>query len=234
MAHHSLTERCMRQRKQSDRRCSYLVVLDGDSSVDLRELAAYLSTLGVAKCEVVVVDASSEHTFHRNRRVLCWVSRHVAARPRHCNAVGAVDAVRAAIDLASCEKVIVADANVRYGAEALDQLCTMLDAHEAVEPQDYFEPLPWWTGIEAARMLVHRGIEPMPDHGATFAFRQSAVRGLRAVEHGWATSDDAVRRLASQGVEVASACGVFVRRLPPMLYRWLDERPRQADDDFSF
>ena len=37
----------------------------------------------------------------------------------------------------------------------------MLDAHDCVEPQDYFEPLPWWGGIEAGRMLVHRGIEPM-------------------------------------------------------------------------
>ncbi len=234
VAYHSLSQSPMRHRNLFDRRCSYVVVLDGDCGGDLRELAAYLSTLGVAKCEVIVVDGSSEHTFHRNRRVLCWVSRHVAARTRFRDAAGSIDPVRAAIDLASCEKIVVADSNVRYSTEALDQLCAMLDAHQAVEPQDYIEPLPWWSGIEAGRMLVHRGIEPMPDHGATFGFRKSAARGLRAADHGWAGSDDPVRRLAAQGVEVISACGVFVRRFPPMLTHWLDERPRQADDDFSF
>jgi hypothetical protein len=42
-----------------------------------------------------------------------------------------------------------------------------------------------------------------------------------------------VRRLASQGAEVFSACDVFVRRLPPPLDHWLRDRPRQADGDFK-
>src|SRR5436190_16256372 len=122
----------MRTRNLLDRRCSYLVVVDENGVGDLREFAAYLSTLGVAKCEVIILDGSSEHTFARHRRVLCWVGRHVAARPRHRNLAGTIDPLRAALDLASCEKVIVADAHVRYGAKALDDLCAMLDTHEAV------------------------------------------------------------------------------------------------------
>jgi hypothetical protein len=197
-----------------DRRCSYIVTTDGDCGGDLRELAAYLSDLGVAKCEVIILDDSSEHTFARHRRVLCWVGRHIAVRPRHRNFVGAVDPLRAAVDLASCDKVIVADARVRYSPRALDELCTMLDAHEAVEPQDYVEPLPWWGGIEAGRMLVDRAIEPS-SRAATFAFRRNAVRGLRELER-------------------VRAPEVFVRRLPPPIDQWLQERPRQAGDDFDF
>jgi hypothetical protein len=79
-------------------------------------------------------------------------------------------------------------------------------------------------------MLVHRGIEPYPDHGATFGFRRSALRGLRGVEaEGGA---DHVRRLAAQGAEVYSASDVFIQRQPPPFATWLNERPRQADDDF--
>ena len=102
-----------------------------------------------------------------------------------------------------------------------------------VEPQDYFDPLPWWIGIEAGRMLVHRGVEPLPDHGATFGMRKSTVRGIRGVDVAWSNSDDPVRHLTSQGAEVFSACDVFVRRLPPPLHDWLRDRPKQAGDDFA-
>src|SRR5205085_3472977 len=104
------------------------------------------------------------------------------------------------VDLAWCDKVIVAQPNVRYSAKAIDELCALLDTHECVEPQDYLEPLPWWSGIEAGRMLVDRAIEPS-SHGGTFAFRRNAVRGLRDLER-------------------VAAPDVFVRRLPPTVDQW--------------
>jgi hypothetical protein len=204
----------MAHRKPFDRRCSYVVVLDGTWRGDLREFADYVSTLGMAKCDVIIVDDSPEHTFARNRRILCWVGRHVAALPRHRDLRGSVDPVRAALDLAPCDKVIVAGTTVRYDAVSLEEVCALLDYHDAVEPQDYLEPLPWWGGIEAGRILVHRGIEPLPDHGATFAFRKAALRGIPIVD-------------------CVGASGVFVRRLPPQLGDWFNERPRQAGDDFD-
>ena len=224
----------MRHQKPHDRRCSYLVVIDDRQSrpEPLRELATYLSTLSVADCDVVVVDVSPADVFARNDRVLRWVARHVAPQPRH-RVDGAVDSVRAAVDLAACEKVIVAAAEVRYDELEIDQLCTLLDMHEVVEPQDYLDPLPWWGGIDAGRMLVHRGVEPLPDHGTTFGFRRSALRGLRGIDVQAMVCDDQVRRLAAQGAEVHSASDVFVRRTPPPLALWIDERLRQATDDFE-
>jgi hypothetical protein len=182
---------------------------------------------------VVVVDGSPKTAFGKNAQSLRWVSRHVAARPRHRSFSGALDPIRAALDFAECDKVVVADPNVRYDVVVIDRICTLLDTHEVVEPQDYFDPLPWWSGIEAGRMLVHRGVDPLPDHGVTFGMRKWSVRGLRAIDAAWSNGDDAVRRLASQGAEVFSAVDVFVRRLPPLLTEWLRNRPRQADDDFA-
>jgi len=225
----------MRHRNPRDCRCSYLVVIDRDREADgdLRDLAAYLSTINLAGCEVIVVDSSPAPVFEKNRRVLRWVSRHIAARPRHRSFSGAIDVIRTAIDVSTSDKVIVADENVRYDGTAVDSVCELLDFHEVVEPQDYFDPLPWWIGIEAGRMLVHRGVEPLPDHGATFGMRKAAVRGLRGVDVAWSNGDDPVRHLTSQGAEVFSACDVFVRRLPPPLNDWLRDRPRQAGDDFD-
>jgi len=223
----------MRNIKPQDRRCSYVVVVDnqGGPASELRDLAAYLSTLGVAGCDVVIVDPSPRLRFDLNGRVLRWVGRHVPVRAEHCAPGGMLDRVRTAAGLAACEKVIVAAQDVRYTAEAIGQLCDLLEVHEVVEPQDYLDPLPWWGGIEAGRILVHRGIEPQPDHGATFAFRRSAVGALRSLGAG--EPGDQTRRLAAAGAEVFAATNVFVRREPGALDEWLAQRPRAAGDDFS-
>jgi hypothetical protein len=224
----------MKSRSDSDRRCSYVVVHEDAtaSAGDLRSFANHLSTIAVAGCEVIVVDDTP--CFDRNRRVFRWVGRHVAALPRHRALSGAVDPLRAALDLASCEKVVVGNTRVRHDAATLEAICALLDVHEVVEPQDYYDPLPWWGGIDAGRMLVHRGIEPLPDHGATFGFRRAAVRaalrGLDAFDDG---SNDCVRRLQSQGAAVHSAGDLFVRCEPPAIGSWLRERARHANDDFA-
>ena len=115
----------MRHRNPHDCRCSYLVVIERDREAggDLRDLAAYLSSLAVAGCEVVVVDASPASVFETNDRVLRWVSRHIAARPRHRSFSGTIDVVRTAIDVSMCDKIIVAEENVRYDSESIDSLC---------------------------------------------------------------------------------------------------------------
>lgn len=198
---------------------------------DLREFANYLSRLGVADCDVVVLDDSPELVFEQNGRALRWVARHVAVRPAYRTMTGDVDLLRAAADVAVCEKVIVATPDVRYSEVQLAQLCELLDVHEVALPQDYLDPMPWWGGIDAGRMLVHRAIEPQPDQAATYGFRRSAVRGLRGMESG--TAEDAVRRLVARGAEVAPAYDVFVRRQPPALHEWVAQRPRCADADFA-
>jgi hypothetical protein len=223
----------MRNNRHPDRRCSYVVVVQNATSNagELGELAAYFSTLTVAGCEVVILDPSPQDQFEVNSRVLRWVGQHLSVRPEH-RFGGGIDIVRAASAHASTDKVIVAAEDVRYTPEAIAQICELLDVHEVVEPQDYLDPMPWWGGIEAGRILIHRGIEPQPDHGATFGFRRSAVRALRAL--GPATTADAqARRLAAVGAEVYPAADVFVRREVAPFSEWLSARPRLAGDDFD-
>jgi hypothetical protein len=219
------------KRQGRDCRCSYLVLLTSSASEELRELGCYLSRVAVAGCDVVVLDPSPEPRFEENGRILRWVARHVALKPEHCTLGGWFDPIRAAVAAAISEKVIVAAENVRYTSEAIEQLCELLDSHEVVEPQDYLEPLPWWGKVEAGGILVHRGIEPQPDHGATFAFRRTAVRGLRSL--GSDIEDDAVRRLAAAGAEVFFAGEVFVRREPGAFDTWIENRARIAGNDFA-
>lgn len=221
------------EQKTRDRRCSYVVAIEHTPTSDeLRELAAYLSSVGVAGCEVVVLDASPREAFTEHARVLRWVGRHVAIEPDHRTRSGALDLVRGGASVATCEKVIVATHDVRYTADAIDQICEHLEIHEVVEPQDYLDPLPWWGGIEAGRILIHRGVEPQPDHGATLAFRRSAIQTLRLL-HVLEATDDMARRLETAGAEVFAATAIFVRRQPGPLKEWLERRPRAAGDDLA-
>lgn len=222
----------MRNKRPQDRRCSYVVLVQSAtaSASELRELASYFSTLGVAGCDVVILDPSPRLQFELNDRILRWVGRHVPVAPEHRSG-GGIDVVRAASAYAVCEKVIVAAEDVRYTPEAVGQLCDLLDVHEVVEPQDYLDPMPWWGGIEAGRMLLHRGIEPQPDHGATFGFRRSVLRSPRTLSP---ASGSEPRRLAAVGAEVYPAADVFVQREPSPLAEWVTSRPRLAGDDFRF
>jgi hypothetical protein len=225
----------MRNRNSSDRRCSYVVVLEKDTvgGGDLPELASYLSTMAVAGCDVVILDPSPRLQFDLNARILRWVGTHVPVRPEDRTAGGAVDVIRASVMHAACEKIVVATQDTRYSPEAISRLCELLEQHEVVEPQDYLDPLPWWGNIEAGRMLVHRGVEPQPDHGATFAFRRTTVRALRSLANA-TLSTDPVRRLDASGAEVYPAASVFVRRGPGTFGEWLQRRPQLAGDDFAF
>ena len=223
----------MPTKRPTDRRASYVVLVQNAtaSNPELRELASYLSTLAVADCDVVILDPSPRLQFELNGRILRWVGRHVAVRREH-RAAGGVDVLRAAAANAACEKVVVAADDIRYTPEAIGQMCDLLDAHEVVEPQDYLDPMPWWGGIEAGRILLHRGIEPQPDHGATFGFRRSALNALRSLG-AVASADAQSRRLAAVGAEVYPAADVFVRRETGSLTEWLSSRPRLAGNDFT-
>ena len=228
----------METRTARDRRCTYVVALahdslpHGSSPEQRRELAAYLSSLGVAGCEVIILDDAPAEELTANARLFRWVGRHQSGRSLPHNAEGELDLIRAAADLAGCEKVIVAAEDVRYSIEAIDEILEHLEIHEVVEPQDYLDPLTWWGGIEAGRILLHRGIEPRPDHGATLAFHRDTIRGLRLL-HVVEAGDDLARRLENAGAEVYAAGGIFVRRQPRELGAWLDQRARAAANDFS-
>jgi hypothetical protein len=198
------------KRQLRDWKCSYVVLLDrATASTDrVRELARYLSAVSL-DCDVVVLDPSPRLLFETNARTLRWVGRHLHVPG------GPADVVRSATAVAACDKVIVAADDVRYTAEAIERICALLDAHEAVEPQDYLDPLPWWSGLDAGRMLIHRGIEPQPDHDVTFAFRRHAIRSQQDQGAAYAASD------------------VFIRREPRAFPEWLAQRPQLARNDFA-
>src|SRR5688572_17428318 len=77
--------------RRPERRCSYVVLADRvtTSPNALRELAGYLSNLGLHEVDIVVLDPSAAPQFDATSRVLRWVGRHVSVKPEHRTPNGA-------------------------------------------------------------------------------------------------------------------------------------------------
>ncbi|HUP46951.1 MAG TPA: hypothetical protein VM779_15700 [Thermoanaerobaculia bacterium] len=188
-------------RPKSTPSCSYIVPIDAAATTDeIRVLAGYLSTLGPAGCEVIAIDSAPPESFEQRRRILRWVGRHVAAKR---------DFLEVAVEVASTDKIILAAPDSRYTVADVSAICGLLDGFEAVEPEEFVEPMPWWGAIDAGRMLLQRGLEKGPGRGRTCAFRRSAWKPLFAAE-------------------LQPAKEVFVRHEPPRFAAWLRARTRAA------
>src|SRR4051812_4586705 len=107
----------MRQKEKSDRRCTYVVAIE-TAGEPLRPFADYLAFLGINGCDVIVLDSSPREVFEENRRILRWVSRHVAVS-------APFDVVRMSADLARTEKIIIARDDVRYDVTDIQDLCAL-------------------------------------------------------------------------------------------------------------
>jgi hypothetical protein len=202
----------MRQKRAV--RCTYLVTLERDAcDAEIGALAAHLSALASMQCEVIIVDRARPDVIESHRRVLRWIGRYLAVG-------GELDVVRTATELATSEKVIVATAEARYTFAEIDAICRLLDRYEMVEPEEFVEPATWWGGIEAGRLLLHRGVDQPAAH-STFAFRKSAFQS------------GPISQLLDQRAAVFLAHDVFVRREPPLLTSWMRLRPRDAASDFA-
>ena len=191
------------------RACTYVASLDpAVSDSELPDFAAYLSTLSLAGCEVIVIDSEGGRCSEQRRRVLRWVSRYVE---------GEHDLMQTAVDLAASEKIIVASQESRYTAADVAAICDLLDAADVVAPEEFVHPLPWWGAIDAGSMLLQRGLDASRE-GVTFAFRRSAWHPVRALAS--AGTRDPLRMFILHGASVHVASDVFVRREPPKLATW--------------
>jgi hypothetical protein len=219
-------------RRKPVRGCTYAVAVDADANAsEVVVLASYLSTLALANCEVLILDGSVAPQFESNRRVLRWVGRHVGVDSRYRTAGGSVDVLRAAVELASAEKVIVASAETRCTTADVIAICSLLDQHEVVEPAEYVTAANWCGGMEAGRILLHRGFEQAEQVRSTIAIRRSVFRPLLDFEE--RSGDMHLRRLISHGTDSYGEHEVFVRREPPQVERWVKQRVREAAADFA-
>lgn len=207
---------------------SYVVPLSADDPFVTSEWTQYLEWIS-GQGELIVVDGSPREAFAVNDRVWGGYGIHVA--PSEWSLVGKVANVMTGIRLASHERVVVADDDVRFGFE-IHALVARLDGADVVRPQNYFDPLPWHALWDSGRSLLNRVAGG--DWPGTLALRRSTLLAAG----GYAGDVMFENYELVKTVEAAGGChrvarDIFVCRLPPSASHFLSQRVRQAYDEIG-
>jgi hypothetical protein len=216
--------------------CTYLMPIRRTrvERIEINDLASYFSELARAGCEVIVVDGSSPEIFAEHKCAWANLCHHLPVDPKYQYLNGKVNGVHTGVDLASCDSIVLADDDIRHTAEDIDRLCLLLQRHEMVRPQNFLSPLPWWARTEMARMLINRGVLRTGDYPGTCAFRRSTF--LRVGHYDGDVlfdNEEIVRHFVASGADVCYASDFFIMKRPPTLRKWIEQRPRQAYEDFA-
>jgi hypothetical protein len=213
--------------------CSYLIPVRWQDGSGRREMTGYLADLAALGPEIIVVDGSPAAVFAANADA--WrphVSAHVPPDPAHMCLNGKVAGVRTAADLATRERLVIADDDVRYEADSLRRLLTLLDRYDLVRPQNYFDPLPWHARWDSARTLLNRFSGA--DFPGTLGVRRSRFRAMGGYDGDVLFENlELIRTVRAHGGRTHSPLDLYVRRLPPSSAHFRGQRVRQAYDDFA-
>jgi hypothetical protein len=195
-------------------------------------LIRYLATLA-ADARVIVADGSpvTVAKVHADRFGSVVVHRRVEEDLRSLN--GKVAGVRTGLRHATAERVIIADDDVRYTPDALRAVAGALDRCDLVIPQNVFDdPMPWHARWDTARSLLNRAVGT--DYPGTLAIRRSAFLAIGGYDGNVVFENlELIRTVQAAGGRVSARPDLYVSRLPPSTERFVEQRIRQAYDDFA-
>ena len=213
-------------------RISYVLPLrsrPGDAGTE--ELTEYLEWLA-KRADIVIVDGSDPSPFRKHHNEWSGFATHVPPAEDIRCANGKVRGVLTGLRLAAEEFVVIADDDVRYDDGSLDQMGRLLTEGDLVRPQNYFHPLPWHARWDTARIVLNRALGS--DFPGTLGVRRSFLRSIGGYDGDVLFENlELIRTVAAAGGRVVDAPALFVRRRPPSLARFLEQRPRQAYDDWA-
>ncbi|MEA3215014.1 MAG: hypothetical protein QOJ19_1170 [Acidimicrobiia bacterium] len=207
---------------------SYVVPLRRWSLGSIDELATYLRAL-TDIAEVIVVDGSDAPIFEHHGRTLTAPIRHLPVGPQFHGRSGKVNGVLTGVSVASHERVVLADDDVRYDAAELQRVAELLEDAHLVRPQNYFDPRPWHARWDTARSLLNRCFAG--DFPGTLAVRRSALLATGGYDADVLFENlELMRTIETAGGVVRHAPELYIRRAPPSTGQFLRQRVRQAYD----
>lgn len=207
---------------------SYVLPLVADRPLVAPAFAAYLAWVA-SEGELIVVDGSPPEVFDEHDR--CWGRHGSHVAPEDRSRVGKAANVMTGVRLASRERIVIADDDVRYGPE-IAELVGRLDRAEVVRPQNFFDPLPWHAAWDMGRSLLNR--VSGGDWPGTLAIRRSALLAAGGYDGEVMFENyELVKTIQAAGGRHLLAGDVFVRRLPPTTRHFLSQRVRQAYDELA-
>ncbi|HKH65085.1 MAG TPA: glycosyltransferase family 2 protein [Solirubrobacterales bacterium] len=211
---------------------SYVVPIRWRDGEQREELAGYLATIAADCAEVIVVDGSAPEVFAANAAAFGEGVTHLPPDEGEECLMGKVSGVRTGVRLAACERVVLADDDVRYEPEALRRAARLLDEHDLVRPQNYFSELPWHARWDTARTLLNRSLGR--DYPGTLAVRRSRMLAMGLYDGDVLFENlELIRTVRAHGGSSVAPLDLYVARVPPSASHFWGQRIRQAYDDFA-
>ena len=215
--------------------CTYLLTIRR-VRFDRREADGfrdYFRLLAGAGCAVLVVDGSPPEVFAAHGAAWRGACSHAPVDPQYKYLNGKVNGIHTGVALAAHERIILADDDIRYTPADVRRMIALLDAHEMARPQNYLSPLPLWARTEAARMLINRAWIAEGDYPGTLGVRRGAMRRVGHYDGDVLfDNEEIVRHFRARGADIAYARDFFILKRPPTFGKWIEQRPRQAYEDF--
>ena len=218
---------------------SYVVPLRWAEPGPIEELADYLRQVAAEVDEVLVIDGSPAPLFDPHATALRDVARHLRPHSDLDFGMGKVNGVITGVREASCQRVILADDDVRYDPPALRRTADLLAEADLVRPQNYFDELPWHARWDTARSLLNRVFTgdptfPVGDFPGTLAVRRETFQACGAYDGDALFENlELMRTVRAAGGVVLTPLHLYVARRPPSTRHFFSQRVRQAYDDFA-
>ena len=218
---------------------SYVLPIRWTDDDGLEELAGYVRSIASMVQDMVVVDGSPGELFERHRKAFGPRVRHLRPDLRLHYAMGKVNGVETGMHAARNERIVIADDDVRYDAQALARTTELLGEAELVRPQNYFHPLAWHARWDTARTLLNRVFsgdltEPASDFPGTLSIRRSFFERMGGYDGNALFENlELIRTVRAAGGRVLSPLDLYVARRPPSTGHFASQRVRQAYDDFA-
>jgi hypothetical protein len=211
--------------------CSYVLPIRRETCTPIEELAAYLASLP-PQVEVLVVDGSPPNVFAYHSRVLPERVNHLALDEDLHTPNGKVGGVLTGLRRAGNDRVIIADDDVRYGKDALVRTVASLDRFDLIRPQNYFAPAGGHAAWDTSRILLNR--ISGGDWPGTLGVRRGRVLAAGGYRGDVLFENlELVRTVRAAGGRTCAPLDLYVPRLPPSTSAFLDQRVRQAYDEFG-
>ena len=211
---------------------SYILPIKSSDPEKAGELTEYLRALSAEVRQVIVVDGSPEEIFRAHAQAWQSFVSHVSPDRALATAMGKVGNVMTGVGMARCERMIIADDDVRYDRLSLSRLSAALSEVDVARPQNYFDPVPWHARWDTARMLLNR--MSGGDWPGTLAVRRSVLRATGGYDgNAMFENLELVRTVIAAGGKEASLPDIYVLRRPSTVRHFWSQRVRQAYDEIA-
>lgn len=219
------------EKPSPNRNLSYVLPYRSTEGEHLDELTEYLEWL-TSRAEVIVVDGSPGSVWHEHHRRWHSLALHIPSRPGLQHANGKVTGVITGVERATCDKVIVADDDVRYDEDSLSQMALSLGEADLVRPQNYFVGNPWHALWDSGRTLLNRSFGA--DYPGTLGLRRNIFLTAGGYDGDVLFENlELIRTMEEAGGVSTSCLDIYVRRLPPDAGHFWQQRTLQAYDDLA-